>query len=350
MKRMTKLINIALQGGGAHGAFVWGVLDKFLEDGRIKIEALSATSAGSMNGVIYSYGLHKGGRQGARDLLYQFWKRISEIGKVYNPVHLLPWEHLQNGWNVDKSLGYAFFDTFTNIFSPYEFNPLNINPLRGVLEELIDFEELRKCSAVKLFLSATNVRTGRIRVFPIEELTIDAVLASACLPYVFQSVQIGNEFYWDGGYSGNPAIFPLFYHTKSRDILIIHTNPIERHEIPKTVEDIHNRIIEITFNSSLLKEIRAITLVQKLLREEWLKEEYRGHFKDILLHSMRGDKTMRELSIPSKFNTDWDFLMYLFTRGRAAADVWIQENYSHLGKTSTVDLYQEFLQSDDRLD
>lgn len=347
---MTKLINIALQGGGAHGAFVWGVLDKLLEDGRIKIEALSATSAGSMNGVIYSYGLHKGGRQGARELLYQFWKRISEVGKIYSPVHPLPWEHLKNDWNVDKSIGYSFFDTITNVFSPYEFNPLNINPLRDILDEMIDFEELRQCSAVKLFLSATNVRTGRIRVFPIEELTIDAVLASACLPYLFQSVQIGKEFYWDGGYSGNPAIFPLFYHTKSRDILIIHTNPIERDEIPKTADDIHNRVIEITFNSSLLKEIRAVTFVQKLLREEWLKEEYRGHFKDILLHSIRGDETMCELSVPSKFNTDWDFLMYLFTKGRAAGDEWIQENYSHLGKSSTVDLYREFLQSDDRPD
>lgn len=346
---MTKLINIGLQGGGAHGAFVWGVLDKFLEDGRIKIEAISATSAGSMNGIIYSYGLHKGGRQGARDLLFEFWKRVSEMGQIYSPVHLFPWDHLANGWKADKSIGYYFFSSLTNALSPYEFNPLNINPLREVLEKLIDFKELRTCSAIKLFLSATNVRTGRIRVFPIEELTIDAVLASACLPYLFQSVQIEDEFYWDGGYSGNPAIFPLFYHTKSRDILIIHTNPIKRHEIPKTIEDIHNRIIEITFNSSLTKEIRAITFVQKLLQEKWLKEEYRGHFKDILLHSIRGDKTMSELSVPSKFNTDWDFLMYLFTRGRAAGDEWIQENYSHLGKSSTVDLYQEFLQADDRL-
>ena len=165
---------------------------------------------------------------------------------------------------------------------------------------------------------------------------------------IFRIDKIGDEYYWDGGYSGNPAIFPLFYHTKSRGILIIHTNPIERDEIPKTIDDIHNRIIEITFNASLLKEIRAVTFVQKLLRERWLKPGYRGHFKDILLHSIRGDKTMCELSVPSKFNTDWDFLMYLFTKGCAAAEVWIQENYSHLGKNSTVDLYREFLQADDR--
>ena len=347
---MTKLINIGLQGGGAHGAFSWGALDKLLEDGRIKIEALSATSAGSMNAVIYSYGLHNGGREGARDLLHQFWKRISELGKMYSPVHLLSLEHINGGWNVDKSIGYSVFETITTAFSPYQFNPLQLSPLQDVLEELIDFEDLRKCSVVKLFLSATNVRTGRIRVFPIEELTVEAVLASACLPNLFQSVQIGSEFYWDGGYSGNPAIFPLFYNTKSRDILIIHTNPIERNEIPKTVGDILNRIIEITFNSALLKEIRAVIFVQKLLREGWLKEEYRGHFKDILLHSIRGDETMSELSVPSKFNTDWDFLLYLFKKGCDAAGVWIQKNYSHLGKNSTVDLSRDFLQSDDRLD
>jgi NTE family protein len=251
---------------------------------------------------------------------------------------------------VDRSLGYLFFESITSVLSPVEFNPLNINPLRDILEELVDFEELRNASAIKLFLSATNARTGRIRIFPTPEVTVDVVLASACLPYLFQSVQIGKEFYWDGGYSGNPAIFPLFYQTKSRDILIIHTNPIERQEIPRTADEIHNRVTEITFNSSLIKEIRAITFVQKLLREGWLKEEYREYFKDVLMHSIRGDDAMCELSVPSKFNTDWDFLMYLFTKGRATAEAWIQKNYQHLGKSSTVDLYQEFLHSDDHSD
>lgn len=347
---MEKRINVAIQGGGAHGALVWGVLDKLLEDGRIIIEAISATSAGAMNGVVYSYGLHKGGRDGAREALRHFWLSISELGKVYSPVHPLPFEYLQPGWKVEKSVGYRFFDGITNVLSPYEFNPLNVNPLKDLLAKMINFEELRSCGAVKLFLSATNVRTGRVRIFPMEELTIDVVLASACLPHLFQSVQIGDEFYWDGGYMGNPAIYPLFYHTKSCDILIIHTNPIEREEIPKTAPHIHNRVVEITFNSSLMKEIRAITFVQKLLRQEWLKEEYRGHFKDILIHSIRSDKTICDLSVPSKFNTEWDFLMHLFTRGRSIAETWIQENYRHLGKRSTVDLYHEFLRSDDHKD
>jgi len=346
-KRMTKLINIALQGGGAHGAFAWGVLDKFLEDKRIEIEAISATSAGAMNGIMCSYGLHKGGRKEARKTLYQFWKSVSELGKMYSTVHLLPWEHLQSGWKVKKSIGYLLFDGLTSVLSPYEFNPLNLNPLRNLLEELIDFEELRNSDAVKLFLSATNVRTGRIRVFPMSELTIDVVLASACLPYLFQSVQIGSEFYWDGGYMGNPAIFPFFHHTKSQDVLIVHTNPIERKEIPKTACDIHNRVVEITFNSSLSREICTTAFVQKLLQEGWLKEEYRGYFKDVFMHSVRSDEEMCELSTASKFNTDWDFLMYLFTKGRSAAEVWLQENYKHLGKRSTADLYQEFLESDD---
>jgi len=344
---MKKVINIALQGGGAHGAFAWGVLDKILEDGRLIIEAITASSAGSINGVILAYGLHQGGYEQARKALEQFWWRISELGKIYSPVHLFPWEQFWQGWKVDNSFGYRYFDTITSLFSPSEFNPLNKNPLRDLLEESVDFKELQKCSVVKLFLSATNVRSGMVKVFNLSEVTVDTVMASACLPYLFQPVEIDDQYYWDGGYMGNPALFPLFYHTNTQDLLIVHINPVIRREIPKTSNDIHNRVIEITFNSSLMQELRAVAFVQKLLRQNMLKEQYRSHFKNVFVHSIRTDKLMCDLGSPSKFNTDWNFLKELFNRGRTITENWLKHNFDELGQRSTVDLEKEFLSISD---
>ena len=271
----AKVINLAIQGGGAHGAYAWGVIDRFLEDGRIKVEGVRGTSAGSMNAIVLAYGNMTGGRGGARAALYHFWKKISETGAIYSPLHQTPWEyfnsHVTNSWNQDGSVAYQVFDLMTRTLSPYQFNPFNFNPLRQVLEQAVDFNALHQCQTTKLFLSATNVRTGRVRVFRTEEITGDVVMASACLPTMFQAVKIGDDYFWDGGYMGNPALFPLFYHTDSRDVLVIHINPIERDELPTNSADILNRLNEITFNASLLKQMRAIAFVTELIEEDWLK-------------------------------------------------------------------------------
>jgi NTE family protein len=346
-KRNAKTINLAIQGGGAHGAYAWGVLDRLLEDGRIKIEGISATSAGSMNAVVTAYGNMTGGRGGARAALYNFWKKISDMGAIYSPLKQTPWEYFQshwNGnWNMDQSVTYQMFDMFTRMLSPYQFNPFNFNPLRKVLEASVNFNELEKCQTTKLFLSATNVRTGKVRVFRTEEITTDVVMASACLPMLFQAVKIGEGHYWDGGYMGNPALFPLFYHTRSRDLLVIHINPIERKELPISSVDIMNRLNEITFNSSLLKEMRAIAFVTKLIEENWLKEEHKDKLKHLIMHAIRSEGVLSDLSVASKFNTDWQFLLYLRELGRDEAEKWLKQNFVSLGKRSTIDIRTEFL-------
>ena len=346
-KRNAKTINLAIQGGGAHGAYAWGVIDRLLEDGRIKIEGISATSAGSMNAVVTAYGNMNEGRGGARAALYNFWKKVSEAGMLYSPLKQMPWEYFQSHWtgkwNMDQSVFYQAFDALTRMFSPYQFNPINFNPLRKVLEEAVDFDELEKCQSTKLFLSATNVRTGKVRVFRTEEITADVVMASACLPMLFQAVKIGEDFFWDGGYMGNPSLFPLFYHTRSRDLLVVHINPIEREELPTSATDIMNRLNEITFNSSLLKELRAIAFVTKLIKEDWLKKKYKSKLKHLIMHSIRAEDALSDLSVASKFNTDWRFLLYLRDLGRDEAGKWLKQNFASIGKHSTIDLRSEFL-------
>lgn len=332
----VKRINMALQGGGAHGAFGWGVMDKFLEDGRIEIEGLSGTSAGSMNAVVYAYGKLKG-NDGAREALHDFWKAISDAGQRF-AVPRMPWEtgHHQNPMqDMMKSM--------MSVFSPYQLNPMNYNPLREVLEQQVDFEALERSQGTKLFLCATNVRTGKVKIFNTPEVTADVVLASACLPQVFQAVEIDGEHYWDGGYMGNPVLYPLFYYTKSRDVVILHINPIERPGPPTSAADIANRLNEITFNSSLIKELRSVYFVQKLLDDGWIKDEFRGKLKYVLIHSVRADNAMSDLSSASKMSSDWKFLTMLRDRGRALATEWLEHNFNHLGVRSTVDLKREFL-------
>ena len=341
----SRRVNLALQGGGAHGAFAWGVLDQICEDGRLSIDGLSATSAGAMNTAVYSYGMMKHGPDGARQALHDFWKDVSEAGQRYSPVKPSYWDQYFGGWeNLNQSLAYHWFDTFSKVFSPYQFNPLDFNPLRDVLEQHVDFDEIKRCDCTNMFICATNVRTNKIKVFHNEELSLDAVLASACLPMLFQAVEIDGEAYWDGGYMGNPALYPLIYETETDDIVILHVNPIERDEVPKTSHDIHNRINEISFNSSLLREMRAIHFVKKIVEEGWIKDEFRDHFHftHLNIHSIRADDAMSEFSVASKFSPDWDFLCQLRDAGREATASWLDENYAAIGKRSTVDLKQEF--------
>lgn len=339
----NRQVNLALQGGGAHGAFGWGVLDKLLEDGRLDIEGVSGTSAGSMNAVVLAYGLIDG-KEAAREALHNFWKATSDAGQLYSPLKLYEWERAIFGHELENSMVNHFFKAVTSNFSPYQLNPGNFNPLRHVLESQVDFERLGRLSKTRLFLAATNVKSGKVKVFGNQEpVTADMVLASACLPYLFQAVEVNGEHYWDGGWMGNPVLYPLFYYTVSRDIIIVHINPIERDDVPTTAHGIMNRINEISFNASLIKELRAIHFVRKLYDEGWIKDEYMSRMKYILIHSIRADAVLSDLSVSTKFSSDWEFLTMLRDRGRAFASQWLEEHYQHLGERSSADIEQEFL-------
>ena len=341
-KKEKRLVNLALQGGGSHGAVTWGVIDRLLEDETIAIDSISGTSAGAVNAAALAYGLHIGGTEGAKETLAALWREISKAGSYYSPVQRTPFDMLLGGFNLDDSLAYRAFDAFTHTFSPYQFNPFNINPLKDILLKCVDFDKLRACTTTRLYLSATNVRTGKVHVFKTKDVSIDAVLASTCLPFLFKAVEIDGEHYWDGGYMGNPVLFPFFYEAESSDVLIVHVNPLERDDVPTTTTDIFNRINEISFNSSLLRELRAISFVHRLLDDGWLKDEYHDRLRDVRIHSIRSDQTLIDLSVASKFNTDWPFLTELRDRGRRIADDWLAENANDIGVRSSVDLREMF--------
>ncbi|MBB4658467.1 patatin-like phospholipase family protein [Parvularcula dongshanensis] len=340
-----KGLNLALQGGGAHGAYAWGVADRLLESRRVTLNAITATSAGAMNAAVIAYGHAKGGDEGAREALEGFWRKVSEMkGLMGVPDVPEPWRSLVPGLaDAEQMISFAVMELAALSLSPYQFNPVNYNPLRVVLEEAVDFDVIHREGDIKLFISATNVRSGKVRVFRKEEVTLDAVMASACLPQLFQAVEIGGEAYWDGGYMGNPSLWPLFYETDVEDLLVVHINPIERDEVPMTAAQIDNRINEITFNSALLKEMRAVAFVQKLLRDKWVTQTHAAELSDIKFHAIRADKTLKDLSLASKYDTSWGFLCDLRDRGRRAAESWLDANWDAVGERGTVDLHAEFL-------
>ena len=335
----VRTLNLALQGGGAHGAFAWGVLDRLLEDGRIAFEGVSATSAGAMNAVVLAYGLGEGGREGARTALAGFWRRVSHAAAM-GPLQPSFVDRALHNHALDYSPAFIMLDLMSRLMSPYQLNPGNYNPLQHVLEQSVDFERLRERSPVKLFLSATNVRTGKVKVFGNEEITSDAVMASACLPFMFQAVEIDGEAYWDGGYMGNPAIFPLIYGCDSPDVLVVHINPLERPEIPRTATEIMNRINEISFNSSLMREMRAIAFVSELIDEGAICNR---KMKRMYVHAISADAVMRKLSVMSKLNADWEFLTHLRDDGREFAEHWLDQHFVSLGNASTVDIRASYL-------
>lgn len=341
-KQVSRKISLALQGGGAHGAVTWGVLDRLLEDERIDTNSISGTSAGALNAVAVAYGLHLDGCEGARGKLDELWSAISKTGQMFSPVKRNAFDTIMGEYNLDNSLTYQMFDTLTRTFSPYQLNPFDFNPLQDVMREVIDFEQLRECTKVNLFLNATNVRTGKVKVFNTKEVSVEVVAASTCLPFLYKAVEINGEHYWDGGYMGNPVLFPFFHSGDSNDIVVVHVNPITRDHVPTTSPEIMNRINEISFNSSLLREFRAINFVHKLLAEDWIKEEHRDKLSDVRVHSIRSDKSLEDLSVASKFNTEWEFLTKLKARGRDIADIWLSENFRDLGKRSSVDLPEIF--------
>lgn len=338
-----KKICFALQGGGSFGAYTWGMLDKFLEADCFEIDAISATSAGSVNAVLLTYGFCLGGAQGARNALNNFWWALSQYGAFFSPVRQIPFFPIE--LDAAAQLSFTFYDLFTRTFSPYYSNPVNFDLLRLILHEQIDFEKLNKLSKIKLFISTTNVKSGMLKVFGNQEINIEVILASACLPNQSQAIEINGEYYWDGGYLGNPAIYPLIYHSNVSDLVILHNNPIFRDNIPTTSAEIANRINEISFNSSLLREIRAIAFVTKLIDKGWIKEQYLDNIKRKYIHIIRSDEIMNKFSLINKYNLHWDFLSHLRDLGRENASKWLKENFDHLGKKPTTE-FQEFLGED----
>jgi NTE family protein len=334
-----KRINLALQGGGAHGAFTWGVLDRLLEDGRLEIVGLCGTSAGAMNATALAYGLAKGGSAEARATLARFWGLLAERAR-WSPLRPTPLDRLISVGDIDFSPGWLAWDTVSRLVSPYVANPANHNPLAEVLAEVVDFGWLRRHHTVQLFVCATNVKSGKIRVFGRDEISAKAILASACLPFLFQAVEIDGEHYWDGGFMGNPPLFPLIYETDCEDVLVVQINPIRIEEVPMSAPAIIDRMNELSFNSSLMREMRAIAFVQKLLAEHHLP---RGRYKDLKIHTVEAEREMRQLGYSSKLNVDGEFLRWLFDLGRARAGAFLEADYDKVGVMSSTDIAGRFL-------
>lgn len=339
MKLEKKQVCIALQGGGAHGAFTWGVLDRLLEEDAIVAEAMCGTSAGAVNAVTCAYGLHLGGPQKAKELMEQLWRKIALSGSFLFKPGLFD-KTYSNG-DIHNSPGYMMFNALSQFFSPYNFNPLNYNPLRDILNELIDFEELHLYNKKKLFICATNVKTNRAKIFTNKEITVDAVLASACLPFLFQAVEIDGEYYWDGGYMGNPPIFPLITNTTVRDIVLIKINSININSVPTTARDIADRVNEISFNSSLINEMKLIHYRNELIRNGILKTDNKNN-REIFVHTISGYEALSQLSQSSKMNISWEFLLELKEKGRQIAEKWIRTDYNEVGLKSTFDVEEHF--------
>jgi len=338
MAQQPKSVNLALQGGGSHGAFTWGVLDRILEDGRLQIAAVSGTSAGAINAVAMADGFTRAGPEGARAALDRFWRRVSDAGK-FSPLKRMPIDVLMGNWGLENNPLYHTMNAFTHVTSPYQFNPLNINPLRELVEKSIDFDMVRRCTAFKLFISATNVESGKVKVFPRKALTADMVMASTCLPDLYQAVEIDGVPYWDGGYMGNPSLFPFHDETDTDDVVVIQVNPVERKGAPRTPQEIQNRLNEITFNASLLKELRSIDFVDRLIRQGKLSVE---EYHQVRVHIIENQEAMNPLGASSKLNVEWKFLSRLRDIGRETATRWLDENFAAIGERSTVDLREMF--------
>ena len=336
-----KKINLALQGGGAHGAFTWGVLDHLLSDERLVVEGISGTSAGAVNAVMVVDGLARGGAQEARNRLSAFW-RAASLGGGLPPLQRAVIERLFSFLPIEGSPVQAWFDAISRYLSPYDVNPLNINPLKELIERFVDFDVIRACKNPLLFVSATNVNTGRLRIFNGEKITADVIMASACLPFLFRAVEIDGVPYWDGGYMGNPAIFPFFRATESEDVIIVQINPVERPGVPTSSREIMNRVNEITFNSSLLAEFRAIDFVGRLVDQGRLpRGTGPGEYRRIHVHRIALSSAIKRLDARTKLSTGYDFFETLRRSGQRAARRFLDEHFDDIGERSTIDLRAE---------
>lgn len=332
---MAKSVNLALQGGGAHGAFAWGVLDRLLEEG-IEPGAISGTSAGAMNAILVAYGWQVGGADGARELLDQFWTKVS----LNSPSELvgsqLPDTQLTSmtGWMLD----------ILRYISPYDLNPLDINPLRFLLEELVDFDALRNDCAVQLFIAATDVSSGKIKLFREYELTAEHALASACLPTLHQAIEIDGRHYWDGGFSGNPAVYPLIFDCSGEDILLVLLQPMAGHELPTTSSAINQRVTELGFQSTFLREMRAISYTRQQAKDKFFSAStIERRFKSLRFHLIESGEVLSSLEQSSKYDTRQAFLKELKERGRLEADHWVGSNFGAIGRKPSCDIEAMFL-------
>ena len=325
-------IDLALQGGGSHGAFTWGVLDRLLEEPWLQIVAISGTSAGAMNAAVLADGWTEGGSAGARAALDAYWKRVSRAA-AFSPLQRTPFDRLTGRWTLDSSPVFIAMDLMSRIFSPYDLNPRGLNPLRDILAESIDFTRLAR-SPIKVFITATNVRTGRGHIFRNPDITADVLLASACLPTMFQAIEIGGEPYWDGGFAGNPTITPLVRESEAHDSILVQINPRERPSTPRSAAEILNRLNEISFNSALMKELRMIALLREVADP--------GKGEGARWAGMRTHRIMTEmmsdLGYSSKLNAEWEFLTMLRTEGRRATSEFIDAHADDLGRRSTADI------------
>jgi NTE family protein len=346
--------NLALQGGGSHGAFTWGVLDALLEDGRIEIEGISGTSAGAMNAVVLAHGFVQvqgksklSMHEAARASLADFWNGIVNMGAL-GEAQRAPFDMLMGslGGEVSPvgqmmaSMSNMWSTAMTQSLSPYHNNPLDINPLKEFLEKQIDFKAIAAFKNLKLFVVATGVSTGKAEVFSGKRLTAKAVMASACLPTLFKAVEIEGEHYWDGGYSGNPAIHPLIYNCTSRDIMLVQINPIKREKLPTTAAEIMDRMNEITFNAGLLAEMRAIDFVKRLMAQGKLDA---SHYKDVLMHRIDGGELLEHYNAASKVSTNSQMIHKLRDLGRDATKRWLKQHIDHIGKQATLNIARDYL-------
>jgi len=330
-----KTVNFALQGGGSHGAFTWGVMDRLLEDGRLKIEGVSGTSAGAINGALLVHGYAKGGPTVARETLNAFWERLGSM--TPGMPHRTLIGRAIDSLKISTSPGTITGDILKRMFSLQRPHEHYVNPLRGLLEDILDIEAMRAYEPIKFFAAATSVEQGRIRIFSRDEITVDALLASGCLPYVFPAVEIAGKPYWDGAFVGNPALFPLIEQCESRDIIIIQITPFARPGTPRNPADIFSRMNEITFNAPFMSDLKAIALAKGLIESENLKNGIAARFRDLKVHIIAADDEMRSYGAASKFKSDIVFLRELKELGRRTAAIWLQKNISVIGIRSTVD-------------
>jgi NTE family protein len=332
MERDLLLTDFALQGGGAHGAFTWGVLDRLLEEPWLRIDGISGTSAGAMNAAVLAHGYSKNGAAGARDALEQFWRKVSAAAR-FSPFQRSPLDVMLGRWTLDHSPLFVAMDMLARVVSPYSMNPMGANPLRDILAETVDFAHLSD-GPIKLFVTATNVRTGRGRVFRNGDITPDVLLASACLPTLFQAIEIDGEAYWDGGYAGNPTMTPLVRECDSHDTILVQINPVERPGTPRTARDILDRLNEVSFNAVLLKELRMIALLRKVAHPV---DDEGARWAGMRIHRVDSD-VMLDLGYSSKLNAEWAFLTMLRDRGRTAAERFLAAHLGDLGQRSSLDL------------
>ena len=332
MDRTPVLIDLALQGGGSHGAFTWGVLDRLLEEPWLRIAGISGTSAGAMNAAVLADGWAQAGAEGARSALEEFWQRVSRAA-AFSLLQRSPVDRFMGRWTLDTSPAYVFMDLVSRVLSPYALNPLDFNPLRRILAESVDCDRLAH-SPIKLFITATSVRTGRGRIFRNAEITADVLLASACLPTMFRAIEIDGEGYWDGGFTGNPTITPLVRETDAHDSILVQINPRERSDTPRTAADILNRLNEISFNSPLMKELRMIALLRQVA-DPGTGEG--GRWAQMRTHRIMTNM-LAQFGASSKLNAEWEFIAMLRTEGRRAASEFLAANGKDLGKRSTADL------------